>query len=216
MNDQDRAWKDAATSAAMQSANLPPIPRAIHASPKPQGVEPHHASPALVDTLAESVLVATPPLGALVIMGIIGNAALSDAPAIWITLCAGLVIGATTLATIIDRRADQQTDIAAIAWPMLLIWPLAHVWLSASRARLGKKNRFLSATIGSAALVAAVAFAQHTIDQSRQNVHTSLNKSAAAFGNAAQRADQIQRQLESDRQAMQRRINEIIEKESQR
>lgn len=155
------------TGEAVQS----PVPSPRVARPRP--IE-STATPTttLSDALAEAALIAAPPLGALAIMSITGAASLSDAPGVWITLCAAGVVGITTLAAIIDRRHDHATDAAAIAWPMLLIWPFAHVWLLATRAQIGKKSRLLSGLAGSVAMVAAVAFAQHTVEQARSNLNT--------------------------------------------
>lgn len=211
MNEKDHDWQTAAAAAAAQSAALPVIPRSVSVKPLPHSKpQIQRTSPQLSDTIAEAVIVTAPPLGALTIMGIVTNAALSDAPAIWITLCAGLVLGATTMAAIVDRRGEETTDMASIAWPMLLIWPLAHVWLCASRVRLGKTNRVISGIVGSIALVASVAFAQHSIQQTRNNVQAKLNKAGAVFNDSAKSAEQAQRALDAEQAAMQSRIEKLL------
>lgn len=112
--------------------------------------------------LAEALLITTPPMAAALIAGVVFNASLADAPALWINLIGGAAVGVTTLAAAAESaRAPEPDDPGVLIWPLLLIWPLAFPWYMNRRHRLG------SGLAGAALLIGALGWGLHHVEQAR-------------------------------------------------
>lgn len=119
--------------------------------------------------LASALLIATPPLAAVLIAGVAFNASLADAPALWIHLIGGAAVGVTTLAAAVESaRAPEPADPGGLIWPLLLIWPLAFPWY------MNRRDRLVSGLAGTALLIGALGWGLHQVEQARDALGAAM------------------------------------------
>lgn len=112
--------------------------------------------------IAAALLIITPPLAAALIAGVVFNASLADAPALWIHLIGGAAVGVTTLAAATESaRTPEPSDPGGLIWPLLLIWPLAFPWY------MNRRDRLVSGLAGTALLLGALGWGMHQVEQAR-------------------------------------------------
>lgn len=202
MNDKDAAWQAAADSAQTSpplKVNTP-SPMATVRRHNPQSTQSLDTPQSNDGALTDALLLTTPTLAGLAILGIIESSALMDAPGMWVVLLATLAIGITTLAAALETaRADGEA--AHVVWPMLLIWPLAYVLHMAQRDKCGQPARLLSGLVGAVVLTGAASLALFQIHDARAKLTGELEAVQHALkpsGEAARDIDErIQRLIDA-------------------
>lgn len=175
MNDKDAAWQAAAAIAQTSpplKVNTPP-PMATVRRHSPQPTQSPNTTQSNDGALTDALLLTTPTLAGLAILGIIESSALMDAPGVWVVLLATLAIGITTLAAALETtRAGG--DAAHTVWPMLLIWPITYALHMGTREKLGQPARLLSGLLGAVVLTGAAGLSLFQIHDARAKLTGKL------------------------------------------